>query len=80
MTDYVERYRKEQEKKKKNRQKVAKVMTVEQQMAVKDVYEKVWDVLQTIGECQDVWMSQVRDLETAMYKYREFIYDKDDTA
>lgn len=79
MTDYIEQYRKLEEKKKKDRQKVARAMTSEQQMAVKDVHEKVWDVLQTVGECQDIWMSQVRDLETAMHKYGDLIYDKNDT-
>ena len=40
--------------------------------------EIVGDVLQTLTECQDVWLSQVGKLETAYYQVNNLVWSKND--
>ena len=68
----------EREKREKAKADLIKKMSPEQMQAAHELLTNAWDVLQTIGECQDLWMSQVRELETSIWKFQNTVYDRDD--
>lgn len=67
----------EREKREKAKADLIKKMTPEQMQAAHELLTNAWDVLQTIGECQDLWMSQVRELETSIWKFQNTVYDRE---
>ena len=64
-------------KRKKARQKLMKSMTEEQKQAIIRLNNSCWDIMQTLNECNGLWMSQMRDFESAVYGL-SVVYDKHD--
>jgi chromosome condensin MukBEF complex kleisin-like MukF subunit len=78
MTDHMKEYHKREAARKKAKKDLLKALNTDQQQALKDMNEIVGDVLQTLTECQDVWMSQVAKLETAYYRVNNLVWSSDD--
>lgn len=67
-------YQKLQAKRKKARQAVFKALNEEQRAALRDLLNETSDMLQTLHECQDVWMSQVGKLDSARYRVTNLVW------
>ena len=78
MTDHMKEYHKREAARKKAKKDLLKALNADQQQALSEMNEIVGDVLQTLTECQDVWMSQVGKLETAYYRVNNLVWSKDD--
>ena len=78
MTDHMKEYHKREAARKKAKKDLLKALNADQQQALKDMNEIVGDVLQTLTECQDVWVSQIGKLETAYYRVNNLVCSKDD--
>lgn len=74
----VKEWKKAQDAKLKARKDLTKAMTPEQRKAVDDLLDTAWDVLQTANECQDLWMSQIGKLESALWMFQNLVRDRDD--
>ena len=73
-----EDWEKKREAEEKARTKLAKVMTQEQKDHLKELDETISDIVQTLHECSDLWMSQVNKLDGLMYRTKQLIWDGDD--
>ena len=62
----------------KARLKLGKAMNEEQKKLLIELDETLADVLQTVYECQDLWMSQVNKLDTLRYSIQSVLWSKDD--
>ncbi len=62
----------------KARAKLAKVLTPEQKACLQELDDTLSDVVQTIHECSDLWMSQVNKLDTLMYRVKQLVWDGSD--
>ena len=78
MTDHMKEYRKRDAARKKAKKDLLKALNTDQQQALSEMLEIVGDVLGTLTECQDVWLSQVGKLETAYYRVNNLVWSKDD--
>ena len=78
MTDHMKEYRKRDAARKKAKKDLLKALNTDQQQALSEMHEIVGDVLGTLTECQDVWLSQVGKLETAYYRVNNLVWSKDD--
>lgn len=74
----VKDWQKAQNAKLKARKDLTKAMTPEQLKAVDELLNTAWDVLQTANECQDLWMSQIGKLESALWMFQSLVRDRDD--
>jgi hypothetical protein len=77
MATDLTKYQEMVNKRKKARQKLMKSMTEEQKQAIITLNNSCWDIMQTLNECNDLWMSQMRDFESAVYGL-SVVYDKHD--
>jgi hypothetical protein len=77
MANDLTKYDEIMDKRKKARQKLMKSMTEEQKQAIIRLNNSCWDIMQTMNECRDLWMSQMRDFESAVYGL-SVVYDKHD--
>ena len=60
----------EQEKQDNLRQKAMKSLTKEQLMAINKAYKSIKDALCNVREIEDLYLSDVRNLDTAMWKLK----------
>jgi len=74
MTDHMKEYHKREAARKKAKKDVLKVLNADQKAALKELLEETSDMLQTIYECQDVWMSQVGKLDNARHKVDRLVW------
>jgi len=78
MTDHIKEYHKREAARKKAKKDVLKVLNADQKAALKELLDETSDMLQTIYECQDVWMSQVGKLDNARHKVNRLVWSGDD--
>ena len=77
MATDLTKYQEMVNKRKKARQKLMKRMSEEQKQEISTLNKCRWDIMQTVNECNDLWMSQMRDFESAVYGL-SVVYDKHD--
>ena len=78
MTDHMKEYHKREAARKKAKKDLLKVLNADQKAAIRVLLNETSDMLQTIYECQDVWMSQVGKLDNARYKVINLVWSDDD--
>jgi len=78
MNKQLSDYQKREAARQKAKKDVLKVLNADQKAALKELLEETSDMLQTIYECQDVWMSQVGKVDSARYKVINLVWSKDD--
>ena len=78
MTDYMKEYRKKEAARQKAKKDLLKVLNADQKAALNELLTETSDMLQTIYECQDVWMSQVGKLDMARHKVDNLVWSSDD--
>ena len=78
MNDHMKEYHKREAARQKAKKDLLKVLNADQKAALKELLEETSDMLQTIYECQDVWMSQVGKLDNARYKVRNLVWSEGD--
>jgi len=78
MTDHIKEYHKREAARKKAKKDVLKVLNADQKAALKELLEETSDMLQTVYECQDIWMSQVGKLDNARHKVNRLVWSGDD--
>jgi len=78
MTDHMKEYHKREAARKKAKKDLLKALNADQQQALSEMHEIVGDVLHTLNECYDVWLSQVGKLETAYYRVNKLVWSKED--
>jgi len=78
MNKQLSDYQKREAARQKAKKDVLKVLNADQKAALKELLEETSDMLQTIYECNDVWMSQVRKLDSARYKVNNLVWSGDD--
>jgi len=78
MTDHMKEYHKREAARKKAKKDVLKVLNADQKAALKELLEETSDMLQTVYECQDIWMSQVGKVDSARYKVINLVWSGDD--
>ena len=61
---------KQREKDRACRQKGIDKLSQEQRDAVKEAYEAISGAMQSMHECQDLWMSDVKKLDESMWQLR----------
>jgi len=78
MNDHMKEYHKREAARKKAKKDVLKVLNADQKAALKELLEETSDMLQTVYECQDIWMSQVGKLDNARHKVNRLVWSGDD--
>ena len=78
MNDHLKEYHKREAARKKAKKDLLKVLNADQKAALKELLDETSDMLQTIYECQDVWMSQVGKLDNARHKVYRLVWSGDD--
>jgi hypothetical protein len=78
MTDYMKEYRLKEAARQKAKKDLLKVLNADQKAALNELLTETSDMLQTIYECQDVWMSQVGKLDMARHKVDSLVWSSDD--
>ena len=78
MTDYMKEYRVKEAARQKAKKDLLKVLNADQKAALNELLTETSDMLQTIHECQDVWMSQVGKLDMARHKVDSLVWSSDD--
>ncbi len=78
MNDHMKEYHKREAARKKAKKDLLKALNADQQQALRDMNEIVGDVLQTLNECYDVWLSQVGKLEIAHHRVNLLVWSDDD--
>jgi len=61
---------KQRDKDRACRQKGIDKLSQEQRDAVKEAYEAISTAMQSLHECQDLWMSDVKNLDDSMWQLR----------
>ena len=78
MNKQLSDYHKREAARKKAKKDLLKVLNADQKAALKELLNETSDMIQTIYECQDVWMSQVGKVDEARYKVINLVWSKDD--
>ena len=78
MTDYMKEYRVKEAARQKAKKDLLKVLNADQKAALNELLTETSDMLQTIHECQDVWMSQVGKLDMARHKVDSLVWSSND--
>ncbi len=78
MNDHLKEYRKREAARTKAKKDLLKVLNADQKAALKELLNETSDMIQTIYECQDVWMSQVGKVDSARYKVINLVWSDDD--
>ena len=68
----------ERDKENIKKSKAMKSLTTEQLNAIKETHDVLVSVTQMIAECSDLYLSDIRELENAMWKLKhQFVLDND---
>ena len=69
----------ERDKQDRLRVKAMKSLTVDQLNAIKETHNVLVSVTQMIAECSDLYLSDIRQLENAMWKLKhQFVLENDE--
>ena len=78
MNKQLSDYQKREAARKKAKKDLLKVLNADQKAALKELLNETSDMLQTVYECQDIWMSQVGKVDSARYKVINLVWSGDD--
>ena len=68
----------ERDKENTLKSKAMKSLTTDQLKAIKETHNVLVSVTQMIAECSDLYLSDIRELENAMWKLKhQFVLEKD---
>ena len=71
-------YKAQRDKQDALKTKAMKSLTVDQLNAIKETHNVLVSVTQMIAECSDLYLSDIRQLENAMWKLKhQFVLEKD---
>ena len=73
-----EDWEKKRQAEEKARIKLAKVLTPDQKACLQELDETITEIVQTLNECNDLWLSQVNKLDGLMYRTKQLLWDGND--